>query len=232
MSRRRRSQAPVLVGGTAVIAIIGGLALLSPYLFRSLRSPQIARDLNNLRQVKIALDGFATDFDGLFPNRDTAWTFHALRPTEPRSANDLFRQLFFSGELRDERIFHLRGSPACSAGGPDGDLGEGGVLDRSRILAAGENGWSYFEGLTNASAARHPLVLGAFAPDGSLQNDVWDSQALVLTVDGSARARSADPDGIVRDLEGADLARPGNTGAVFRDGFTPILWPPASPERP
>ena len=112
---------------------------------------------------------------------------------------------------------------------PDGDIGDGEKLDRNRILAAGENGWSYFEGLTNTSAVRHPLVLGPFTPEGVLQDDLWEGKALLLTVDSSARSQRIDPDGVVRELEGVEVTRPGNPGRVFREGFTPVLRHPAAP---
>lgn len=189
MSRRRRHQAPVIVGGTAMVVIIGGLALLSPYLFRTLLSPKIARDLNNLRQAKYALDGFATDFDGQYPNRDTAWAFPALQPVEPRSANDLFRQLFLSRQTLDEGIFHVRGSEFCSGRHPDGVIETARELDPNRILEGGENGWSYLENQKNGSPPGNSLALGGLKPDGSFQEDLWDGQVLVLTVDGSTEAR-------------------------------------------
>ena len=61
-----------LVELLVVIAIIVALAAMAtPQIFKALKRAALADALNNVRQVKFALDGFATDFDGQFPNEDT-----------------------------------------------------------------------------------------------------------------------------------------------------------------
>ena len=62
-----------LVELLVVIAIIVALAALAtPQIFKALKRAALAEALNNVRQVKFALDDFALDFDGQYPNDDTA----------------------------------------------------------------------------------------------------------------------------------------------------------------
>ncbi|MED5417813.1 MAG: prepilin-type N-terminal cleavage/methylation domain-containing protein, partial [Verrucomicrobiota bacterium] len=54
----------------AILVVLAGIAPAS--IFKSLKRASLAEAINNAKQVKLALDSFATDFDGQYPSDDTA----------------------------------------------------------------------------------------------------------------------------------------------------------------
>ena len=84
LATRKSRKGFTLVELLVVIAIIVALAALAtPQIFKALKRAALAEALNNVRQVKFALDGFATDFDGQFPNDDTGERVVEGRRTQP-----------------------------------------------------------------------------------------------------------------------------------------------------
>lgn len=72
MNRRTSQRQPGKLTLFSLLAVISGgfLALSAPRCQRRHKNG-LVEALRNLRQVKFALDGFATDFDGQFPNAAT-----------------------------------------------------------------------------------------------------------------------------------------------------------------
>lgn len=179
----------------------------------------MAEALNNVRQVKFALDGFASDHNGRFPDD----AFHDQFGTSGASSNALFRQLFVAEETASEMIFWVKTSPVASSAPPDNDAERG--LDH--ILQRGENHWAYAHGLTAHSRPETPLVFDPHHPDtGGFDPDPWDLMAVILRVDGSARAmRMRISDNRVLDEAGNDLFSP---EAPHWNGSLPDLRQPES----
>lgn len=148
-------------------------------MFKKIERSSLAEALNNVRQVKFALDGFAADHNGRFPDED----FHETYGTSGSSSNALFRQLFVAGETESEVIFWVKDSPVASANSPDNNF-----ASLAETLQAGENHWAYAHGLNYNSTPETPLILDPYKPgtDG-FDPDLWSRKAIVLCVDGSAK---------------------------------------------
>lgn len=188
IAKTRSRKGFTLVELLVVIAIIVALAALAtPQIFKALRRAALAEALNNVKQVKYALDGFATDFDGQYPNDDTGELL-VEGGTGSSFSNDYFRQLFLTKETSSEEIFWVKNSPVASKSPPDNKVGEGGKPRKEFILEAGDCHWAYMTEQTNTSKVSRPLVMDGF-PQGSqtFDPDLWDLKAVVLRVDGSAK---------------------------------------------
>ena len=73
IAKSSRRKGFTLVELLVVIAIIVALAALAtPQIFKALKRAALAEAISNSKQVKLALDSFATDFDGQYPSEDTA----------------------------------------------------------------------------------------------------------------------------------------------------------------
>lgn len=189
ITTRKSRKGFTLVELLVVIAIIVALAALAtPQIFKALKRAALAEALNNVRQVKFALDGFATDFDGQYPNDDTGERV-VEGGTGQNSSNDYFRQLFMAGETTSETIFWVKNSPVASKSAPDDKVSEGGRPQESEILQAGDCHWAYMTEQTNTSNVARPLVMDPFGRTGNdFDPDLWDRKVVVLRIDGSAKA--------------------------------------------
>lgn len=177
-----------LVELLVVIAIIVALAALAtPQIFKALKRAALAEALNNVKQVKYALDGFATDFDGQYPNDDTGEKV-VEGGTGQSSSNDYFRQLFMSGETQSETIFWVKNSPVANKSAPDDKIAEGGRPQANLILEAGDCHWAYMTEQTNTSNVARPLIVDGYKKGSSeFDPELWDRKAIVLRIDGSAK---------------------------------------------
>jgi outer membrane lipoprotein-sorting protein len=82
MSARSNKSRLVLI--TMLVLIAAALTLTGTrFLARALSRAQLAEALNNVRQLKFAFDGYASDFDGQFPTELTGMT---LEPGDYRWA--------------------------------------------------------------------------------------------------------------------------------------------------
>lgn len=190
----------------ATMAIVAaGMAVSTSFgQLNALKRARTADALNNVRQVKFALDGFATDFDGQYPNEDTGEQLQS-GGTGTKFSNDFFRQLFLSGETRSEKIFWLKNSP-IAAGVPDDKILEAGTLRPAEILKPGDVHWAYMSDQTNTSNVARPLLLDCYKRNSTdFDLALHGEQAVVLRIDGSARSMPIDAQGMVRDAEGKDL---------------------------
>jgi len=188
ITTRKSRKGFTLVELLVVIAIIVALAALAtPQIFKALKRAALAEALNNVRQVKFALDGFATDFDGQFPNDDTGKRL-VEGGTGSSSSNDYLRQLFMSGETESETIFWVKNSPVASKSAPDNKVKEGGKPQPALILEAGDCHWAYMTEQTNTSPVNRPLLMDGYKKGLSeFDPETWSLKAVVLRIDGSAK---------------------------------------------
>ena len=148
-----------LVELLVVIAIIVALAALAtPQIFKALKRAALAEAVSNARQVKLALDAFATDYDGQFPNDDTAEAV-VEGGTGSTYSNDYFKQLFLAGSTDSETIFWVKNSGVASKSAPDDKVKENGRMQQELILEPGDVHWAYITDQTNLSTGSRPLIL-------------------------------------------------------------------------
>ena len=194
-----------LVELLVVIAIIVALAsMATPQIFKALNRAAMAENVSNAKQVKLALDSFAMDNDGVYPSKDTA-EFYEVPGTE--KSNDLLKQLFASGNTNSERIFWVKGSEVCIKKRPDDVTTIGGKYDNSKTLEAGDCGWAYVEDQTNVDNPSRPLLFDSPPTAAGLDFDpeLWEKKAVVLRIDSSARAEKLNPNNKLMDGDNKEL---------------------------
>jgi len=143
MKAKKGRLRPVLLCGCCILAVIAGLVVVWPVVFRRLATPQFVEGLRSSKQIKLALDGFAIDYRGQYPNRETLAELSA-DPLPLEYSSDFFRQLILAQETQLEAIFHIRGSEFCRRSRPGYNREVRSEPDPFEILGPGENGWSYF----------------------------------------------------------------------------------------
>jgi len=113
-----------------VIAIIGILAgLLFPAIMRAQEQARRAECSNNLRQIGIALHGYAADHRGAFPQAPSgANTTNTIKAATEEQAMDALGQLF-PNYIPDGRIFKCPSNRNSSAVIDEVDLNASGKLD-------------------------------------------------------------------------------------------------------
>jgi hypothetical protein len=192
---------------TTVLVAGGTLISVAFNPFASGKRATLASDLNNVRQITLALYGFATNFDGQFPNSDTGEKV-VKGGTGAGFSNDYFRQLFLSSEIDSELIFWVQGASVCSAEKPDDRVAEGGKPVAKEILKAGDCGWAYMTEQTNTSNLARPLLLSAYT-NGKKEFDkkLYDGKVIVMRIDGSAKPIKLDAQRHL-DSNGEDLLSP------------------------
>ena len=196
-----------LVELLVVIAIIVALAALAtPQIFKALKRAALVDAISNAKQVKIALDIFAQDFDGQYPSDDTAEDV-AEGGTGSTYSNDYFRQMFLSGGTDSEKIFWVKNSACAAKGAPDDKVKEGGRVQADLVLEAGDVHWAYVTDQTNLKIGSRPLILDGYKRGTSEWDpDTWDQKVVVCHIDNSCKARRMRPsDGKVLDWKGKDI---------------------------
>ena len=149
-----------LVELLVVIAIIVALAALAtPQIFKALKRAAMAEAINNVKQVKLALDSFAMDFDGQYPNSDTYGRLGGGTGVEISDSNTAYRQLFLSGDTQSEKIFWVKGSTIAPRVPDDKITGSSGDVDEQQVLQEGDCHWAYVSEQSNVSNPSRPLVL-------------------------------------------------------------------------
>ena len=213
-----------------VCLILGGLALLIlplimmavPQIYKALTRAQMAEDLSNMRQIKLALDSFAMDNDGVYPNAETR-KFYELPEPSSSTSNDYFRQLFASGNTNSERVFWAKGASVCSDNPPDDMTTSSGRFDPEQTLKTGDCGVAYILNQQNTSNPSRPLLLSAFAAGtGNFDLDQYDSKVLIVQIDGSAKPTRLPIDGTLMDGDGNDLL----DDAKCWEGTPPVIVQP------
>lgn len=196
-----------LVELLVVIAIIVALAALAtPQIFKALKRAALVDAINNAKQVKLALDSFATDFDGQYPSDDTA-EYVSEGGTGSTYSNDYFRQMFLAGGTESEKIFWVKNSACAAKGAPDDKVKEGGQVQADLILEEGDCHWAYLTDQTNLKSGSRPLILDGYKRDTSEWDaDTWDQKVVVCHIDNSCKALRMRPsDGKVLDGSKKDI---------------------------
>jgi len=203
----RRSRGALWLIPLVLVAVAGGL-FMTANSFRPHTRAAFAEALNNARQVKLALDGFAEDFGGCYPDRLTGRAL-GLEAYGFESSNDYFRQLFAAEETAFETLFWVKDSKLCGRR-PDNRIRSSEALDPSRILAPGEVHWAYLTGQRRDGEPSRPLVMDSFLP-GTTAFDpkLWDRKVIVVRIDSSTTGlRMRLDDDTIRDGMGKDLLSP------------------------
>ena len=168
-----------------ILVVLAGIAPAS--IFKSLKRASLAEAINNSKQVKLALDAFATDFDGQYPNDDTA-EYVIEGGTGTTYSNDYFRQLFLAGVTESEKIFWVKNSAVASKFAPDDKVKEGGRVQADEVLQKGDVHWAYITDQTNLDTGSRPLILDGYKRGTSEWDpNTWDQKVIVLAIDGSCR---------------------------------------------
>ena len=150
---------------------------------RALKRATMADAINTVRSVKFALDGFATDFDGQYPNDDTGERVLEGGLGDEYS-NDYFRQLFIAGEIH----FWIKDSPVASRRPPDGKVARDGEPQADMILQAGDCHWAYVVNQSTTRGTSRPLILDPFLPGTDHFNpEHWNGKAIMLLIDGTIK---------------------------------------------
>ncbi len=166
-----------------VIAIIATLAALStPAITSALQRAALTTSVNNARQISLALNNYAIDFDGEYVNETNGATIMggAASLTDAASA---FNILTNSGSLTsaDESLFYTKELKNDFTGHIEGD-GDGTLTDD-------ECGYSYVANLANTSAGPTPLVTTKLVnATGTFATAVWGHKAVIARVNNSVKA--------------------------------------------
>lgn len=221
--------------GTVIglLLFAAALVVIYPLIDRARQRAELADAIGQLKSLKFALDGFANDFDGQFPNVTTGEHLGGDQNRPPFS-NGYFRQLFLAGETSSERIFWTSRSPVTGAEPDDEILGPAGTIDPGMILQAGECHWAYVSEQGSTSNQDRPLVLDPFLPgQAAFDPTLWDRKAVIVTIDGGTKAHRLTTTNKVVDGSGRDLFAP-DADAWERSKYLPedlLVQPHPAPGR-
>jgi hypothetical protein len=190
-----RSGSRGLMVCTLLVVTAGTLVAFAIHPFAASKRAQQARNMNNIRLVKLTLDALATDFGGQFPNKDIGKLLVA-KGTGTKFSNDFFRQLFLTGETDSEELFWVKGAAVCTAKKPDDVIGKDGKPFPSEILKAGDCGWAYMKDQTNTSHLGRPLLVSAYGPASKgFEKKLFGGKLIIARIDGSVVAATIDAEG-------------------------------------
>lgn len=189
--------------GTALLIVAGTIVCAAFNPFKAGKRAAMAESMNNAKQVKLALDSFAMDNDGVYPSKDTAEFYETSK--NGKWSNEPFQQLFASGNTNSERIFWVKRAKVCNAEAPDDVTTVRGRLELREILKSGDCGWAYVGEQVNTDHPERPILIDAYKP-GTKEFDrkLWNDKVIVLLIDGSVRAMPLDAKGKVL-AEGKDI---------------------------
>ena len=174
-----------LLAVMTILVVLAGIAPAS--IFKSLKRASLAQAINNAKQVKLSLDAFAIDFDGQYPNDDTA-DYVIEGGTGETYSNDYFRQMFLTGVTESEKIFWVKNSAVASKFAPDDKVKEAGRVQADEVLQKGDVHWAYITDQTNLDTGSRPLILDGYKRGTSEWDpNTWDQKVIVLAIDGSCR---------------------------------------------
>ena len=174
-----------LLAVMTILVVLAGIAPAS--IFKSLKRASLAQAINNAKQVKLSLDAFAIDFDGQYPNDDTA-DYVIEGGTGETYSNDYFRQMFLAGVTESEKIFWVKNSAVASKTAPDDKVRGAGRVQADEVLQKGDVHWAYITDQTNLDTGSRPLILDGYKRGTSEWDpNTWDQKVIVLAIDGSCR---------------------------------------------
>ena len=169
-----------------VITIIVLLVGLSFPAFNAVQKrAALTKSSSNARQIRLALQELAVDFNGAFLNEAIATQVSGAATTFA-DASDAFDILIDFAALANtsEDIFHtpelVISNAAHVLGNEDGNL------------TTNENGYSYIANLNNASNGRYAVVTTQQATSGTFYSDVWDHKAVIARVDNAVGVERID----------------------------------------
>ncbi|HTG51401.1 MAG TPA: hypothetical protein VMA33_00970 [Candidatus Tectomicrobia bacterium] len=196
------------------------IALLPLAISLAKRRDKQIKDLSNARQIAVALENFATDHDGEFPNKEPAADYATADDlTGANKSNDAFWWLL-PIYLTREDVFAVSGS-GWSRTAPDNKLDITGSAERTDTLRQGECAYLYIAGLTKASNPEFPMLADAGTANDvtvytNKRNDkggVWHGKkAVILFVDGGGRIMDVDDR---TDPTASFVKRPGHPYNIF-----------------
>lgn len=186
--KKQISQGFTLIELLVVITIIAILAGIALPVFSSVQVKAAqTKALAAAKQLGLACKLYAGDFNGNYPystlNRDSGR--EGTNP--PNSSNDSLGNLY-PDYVPDKKSFWLAQDKAYCAPNPPTST------TNNPALAAGENHWAYFPGLSETSTSNWPLIAdpttanGAttYSTDENAAGGTWKAKkAIVVYVDGS-----------------------------------------------
>jgi prepilin-type N-terminal cleavage/methylation domain-containing protein len=206
MKLNKTSSAFTLIELLVVIAIIAILASIALPAFSLVQERgKQTKDMSNGKQIALALKQFATDHDGVFPNKQPAADYNTATTLAAGDTSNLAFWWLFPTYLTSEDVFVVAGS-AWSPNPPDNKIDPAGAGGRTDTLKAGECAYYYISGLTDTSNPQFPLLGDAGKAAGkqeytNVQTDkggVWKGKkAIIAFVDGSGRPMTVDDQTVV-----------------------------------
>jgi prepilin-type N-terminal cleavage/methylation domain-containing protein len=216
-----------LVELLVVIVIIAALAGLSaPVILKQRKKADQTEATNNVRQIHLALFNFDSDY-GSFPDNNTAEDVKDSTGTALNFggsySNDYFRQLIATTS-KAESIFWCKTS--YSPRKPDNDMSVGKALD------AGEVGFGYImqtqtDGQGSSSNTARPVCVTPLLkaqPNWEFDPEPYEDKAVVLRIDGSAKAEVIRTDNHFVAVPGGFLQSQGEKSVW--DDINPVLRAP------
>ena len=160
--RRRWSALQILVTVIVVLLLIG---FAMPSFCTVNESANLSATLGNARQIGTALNLYAEEHNGRYPDADHA---------SDSLSNEVFRRLMEENILQDEHIFGAKASKYV----PDNNIGEAPRF--AQALEAGENHWAMTAGVTKDSGKLTPVVFEN--PAVASWPPLWNADAAVEAV--------------------------------------------------
>ncbi|MFM2197669.1 MAG: hypothetical protein RLZZ505_1101 [Verrucomicrobiota bacterium] len=205
LNRQPKWFKPVFYGFIVASLLLAIAFLIAPLFIRQRGHDPWEEGFKNARQLGIVLYEFESDF-GAFPDESTVSQVKAEFDTDIHlngmSSNALFRQLFTTGIVQTERIFH--------AGINRNNRPDENIVSR-HILEPGECEMSYIAGLSFEDDPLTPIVLTPLIP-GTTKFDPkpFNGKAIILHIDNSVRTYDIAKDSHIYDAKGINLLSPKN----------------------
>jgi prepilin-type N-terminal cleavage/methylation domain-containing protein len=228
MKINKTSSAFTLIELLVVIAIIAILASIALPVFSSVQERgKQTKDMSNGKQIALALKQFATDHEGVFPNKVPGVDYAAaLALGAGNKSNDGYWWLFPT-YVSSEDIFSVGGS-AWSPNPPDNKLDAAGAAGRTETLKVGECGYLYVTALNDTSNPQFPLLadagtVGDVTKYTNVQSDkggLWrGKRAVIVFVDGSGRVMTVDDQAV---LTASFVKRPAKAYNILDNTQLPV----------
>ena len=195
----------------SIIVILAGIAM--PTATRALAHAERVEGMSDLRNVKSALDLFASDFEGEYPSDSTAAQIKELMRDDLPDGRLDSRKLdggrklqpgrltaSHNPEKRDQRTSNEYFQQLMGRGLDNEDLFHQKAFRRDFELTRtnsdakvdrGENVWGYTKNLMKTSASHIPLVYDTPISTGDnpiFSKKSWDGRIMVSRLDGSTEA--------------------------------------------
>jgi hypothetical protein len=205
LNRQPKWFKPVFYGAIIASVLFAIVVFTTPLIFRSHHHFPGQREVNDARQIALALLEFDTEF-GAYPNAATAAEVTKHYPSHGLdlsgcSSNALFRQFFAIQITQSESMFR---ADILGSVRPDGKIAPPG-----EALKKGEVGFSYISVLSSKDDPLTPIVLTPLIP-GTTKFDPkpFNGKAVILHIDNSVRTYDIAKDGHIYDAKGINLLSP------------------------